>query len=159
MIVFVVSQDKGKGSQQIPFWVTGDLTSLLHSLQLHSKHFCQQCCSSKVPLLCSAFSKHGRLSRLCVVLFCSVPHSANTDGSPDCVLFCSVLLVFAPYVKIQDFRQVVVWGSQLYGEPYSALVKGNAFEIHIVTVVCVACTCVRHTLRFWNVRWHCRPAM
>jgi hypothetical protein len=115
---------------------------------------------------------------------CCVPHSANTDGSLVCVLFCSVLfcsvlfcsvlfcsvlfcsvlfcsvlfcsLGVCPYVKIQDPQQVVIWGSQLYGESYSALVKGNVFEIQIVTVVCVACTCVRHTLRFWNVRWHCR---
>jgi len=88
MIVFVLRQNKGKGTKQIPFSVVGDLTSLLHSLPLLSKQWCQRCWSLNVPLLCkkySAFSKHGRLSRLYVVL-----------------------LVFAPFVKIHDLKQVVV---------------------------------------------------
>jgi hypothetical protein len=88
MIVFVLRQNKGKGTKQIQFSVTGDLTSLLHSLPLQSKHWCQRCWTSNVPLLCkkySTFSKHGRLSRLYVVL-----------------------LVFAPCVKMQDPKPVAV---------------------------------------------------
>ena len=102
--------------KQIPFAVTVDLTSFFQSLPLQSKHWCKRCWSSNMAVLCKiyyAFIKRARLSGLYVVL-----------------------LVFAPYVKFQDPKQVVVWGNQLCGETYSALAERNDIDNQIVAVIC-----------------------